>query len=163
LKIVFFLCLLFLLARATEKDVPLVIQDEPFPMIGEIALEPSENLIQGLSFPKDAQTLTLSMTWQIRQSGGSVCGIDGDCDGSLLDPGEECDDGNSDTADGCVNCTFVEFQVNTWTTDRQENPSITSLSNGGFVVVWTSGCSGSPCTNPQDGSGDGVYGRIFSQ
>jgi hypothetical protein len=50
----------------------MVIQDEPFPMIGEIALEPSENLIQGLSFPKDAQTLTLSMIWQVRQSATGI-------------------------------------------------------------------------------------------
>jgi hypothetical protein len=48
-----------------------------------------------------------------------------------------------------------EFQVNTWTTDYQWYPSITSLSNGGFVVVWES--------DGQDGSGYGVYGRIFSQ
>jgi hypothetical protein len=48
-----------------------------------------------------------------------------------------------------------EFQVNTWTTDWQQHPSITSLSNGGFVVVWDS--------NGQDGSSSGVYGRIFSQ
>jgi hypothetical protein len=33
--------------------------------------------------------------------------------------------------------------------------SITSLPNGGFVVVWESFV--------QDGSGYGVYGRIFSQ
>jgi hypothetical protein len=45
--------------------------------------------------------------------------------------------------------------VNTWTTGGQENVSITSLSNGGFVVVWQS--------QGQDGSGDGVYGRIFSE
>jgi hypothetical protein len=48
-----------------------------------------------------------------------------------------------------------EFQVNTWTTDAQGLPSITSLSNGGFVVVWQS--------NGQDGSDYGVFGRIFSQ
>jgi hypothetical protein len=48
-----------------------------------------------------------------------------------------------------------EFQVNTWTTNDQSSPSITSLPDGGFVVVWQS--------NGQDGSGWGVYGRIFSQ
>jgi hypothetical protein len=53
-----------------------------------------------------------------------------------------------------------EFQVNTWTTDRQWLPSITSLSNGGFVVVWESGCDYLGCT-PQDGSSDGVYGQRF--
>jgi hypothetical protein len=55
-----------------------------------------------------------------------------------------------------------EFQVNTWTTDYQGVPSITSLSNGGFVVVWTSGCLSQGCAG-QDGSGYGVYGRIFGQ
>jgi hypothetical protein len=48
-----------------------------------------------------------------------------------------------------------EFQVNTWTTGDQGAPSITSLSNGGFVVVWHS--------YGQDGSYWGVYGRMFSQ
>jgi hypothetical protein len=48
-----------------------------------------------------------------------------------------------------------EFQVNTWTTDDQSSPSVTSLSNGGFVVVWES--------NGQDGDGYGVYGRVFTQ
>ena len=81
------------------------------------------------------------------------CGADGDSDGSLLDPGEECDDGNTDTADGCLNCKFVDFQVNTWTTDDQRWPSIASLSNGGFVVVWES--------YGQDGSDLGVYAQRF--
>jgi hypothetical protein len=58
-----------------------------------------------------------------------------------------------------------EFQVNTWTTSDQANPSITSLPNGGFVVVWQSGCNpglGTSCTaTPQDGSGYGVYGQRF--
>jgi hypothetical protein len=85
--------------------------------------------------------------------GGSVCGIDGDCDGSPLDPGEVCDDGNSVRWDGCTDCLFLEFQVNTWTTDVQRYPSITSLSNGGFVVVWQS--------YGQDGSSWGVYGQRF--
>jgi len=85
--------------------------------------------------------------------GGSVCGMDGDCDGSLLDPGEVCDDGNSVRWDGCTDCLYLEFQVNTWTTSDQWYPSITSLSNGGFVVVWESW--------GQDGSYYGVYGQRF--
>jgi hypothetical protein len=48
-----------------------------------------------------------------------------------------------------------EFQVNTWTPDHQGVPSITSLLNGGFVVVWNS--------YRQDGPDWGVFGRIFSQ
>jgi hypothetical protein len=95
----------------------------------------------------------------------AVCGIDADCDGSLLDPGEVCDDGNSVRWDGCTDCLYLEFQVNTWTPDYQQYPSITSLSNGGFVVVWESGCDpylNISCTGtPQDGSKFGVYGQRF--
>ena len=87
--------------------------------------------------------------------GGAVCGIDGDCDGSLLDPGEACDDGNNVNWDGCTQCRYLEFQVNTWTTDVQSGPSVASLPSGGFVVVWQS--------SGQDGSDYGVYGRIFSE
>jgi hypothetical protein len=61
------------------------------------------------------------------------------------------DEGGGDGTD----CVYLEFQVNTWTADSQGLPSITSLSNGGFVVVWES--------YGQDGSGYGVYGRIFKQ
>jgi hypothetical protein len=92
--------------------------------------------------------------------GGSVCGLDGDCDGSLLDPGEVCDDGNSVRWDGCTDCRYLEFQVNTWTTGYQAIPSITSLPNGGFVVVWESGCTTTGCTW-QEGSSYGVYGQRF--
>jgi hypothetical protein len=38
---------------------------------------------------------------------------------------------------------------------------MTSLPDGGFVVVWKSECDYDWCA--QDGSGYGVYGRIFSQ
>ncbi|MGH9465567.1 MAG: hypothetical protein ACRD0X_07955, partial [Thermoanaerobaculia bacterium] len=46
-----------------------------------------------------------------------------------------------------------EFQVNTYTTNYQSNPSIAMEGGGGFVVVWSS--------NEQDGSGGGVFGRLF--
>ncbi|MBM4397067.1 MAG: hypothetical protein FJ087_15430 [Deltaproteobacteria bacterium] len=36
--------------------------------------------------------------------GASVCGTDGDCDGSAPDAGEECDDGNADPGDACRDC-----------------------------------------------------------
>jgi hypothetical protein len=62
-------------------------------------------------------------------------------------------DETSDRWDGCTDCLYLEFQVNTWTTGDQEYPSITSLPNGGFVVVWKS--------DGQDGSGSGVYGQRF--
>ena len=47
-----------------------------------------------------------------------------------------------------------EFQVNTETANSQSSPSVTVLSNGGFVVVWTS--------FNQDGDGGGIYGQRFN-
>ena len=48
---------------------------------------------------------------------------------------------------------LVDTQINTWTVNDQKNPSIASLSDGNFVVVWQS--------NLQNGSNYGIYGQIF--
>jgi Ca2+-binding RTX toxin-like protein len=48
-----------------------------------------------------------------------------------------------------------EFQVNTYTDSLQYNPSITALSDGGFVVTWES--------LGQDGSSDEIYGQRYDQ
>jgi hypothetical protein len=48
-----------------------------------------------------------------------------------------------------------EFQVNTTTMFTQFNPSIASLSNGGFIISWFS--------RFQDGSGDGIYAQLFDR
>ena len=45
----------------------------------------------------------------------------------------------------------AEFQVNTYTSNDQYNPSITDLADGGFVITWES--------SGQDGSGYGIYGQ----
>ena len=47
-----------------------------------------------------------------------------------------------------------EFRVNVYTLDMQDNPSVSALPGGDFVVVWESA--------GQDGSGEGVFGRRFS-
>ena len=47
-----------------------------------------------------------------------------------------------------------EIRVNSFTTGTQTNPAITLLSNGTFVVAWTSA--------GQDGSGEGVYAQRFA-
>jgi hypothetical protein len=47
-----------------------------------------------------------------------------------------------------------EFQVNTYTTGDQRNPSVSAATNGDFVVAWQS--------NLQDGAGSGVFARRFS-
>jgi VCBS repeat-containing protein len=47
-----------------------------------------------------------------------------------------------------------ETLVNTYTTDSQTNPIITSLSDGGWVVTWNS--------DGQDGSGTGIYQQRYN-
>jgi hypothetical protein len=47
-----------------------------------------------------------------------------------------------------------EFQVNTYTTNSQSNPSVAMDSDGDFVVTWRS--------YGQDGSGFGIYGQRYN-
>ncbi len=47
----------------------------------------------------------------------------------------------------------AEFQVNTYTTDRQITPAVAMDSQGDFVVVWNS--------DGQDGSFAGIYGQRY--
>ena len=47
----------------------------------------------------------------------------------------------------------LEFQINTYTSDSQSEPSIAALSDGGFVVCWESA--------GQDGNHDGIFGQLF--
>jgi len=46
-----------------------------------------------------------------------------------------------------------EFQVNSYTTNAQNNPAVATTASGAFVVVW--------CSNGQDGSGNGVFGQRY--
>ena len=46
-----------------------------------------------------------------------------------------------------------EFRVNTYTSNSQYDPSITSLADGGFIVAWES--------SGQDGDGYGIYAQRF--
>lgn len=48
-----------------------------------------------------------------------------------------------------------EFQIHSNTSDHQNKVSIDALPQGGFVVSWTSA--------GQDGSGDGIYRKIYAQ
>ncbi|MBA5778217.1 cadherin-like domain-containing protein, partial [Stappia sp. F7233] len=47
-----------------------------------------------------------------------------------------------------------EFRINSYTTNHQNEPSVTGLVNGGFVVTWHS--------FNQDGSSWGIYGRRYN-
>lgn len=54
--------------------------------------------------------------------------------------------------DGCA--VGAEFRINTVTTNWQFEPSIAALSDGGYVVAWTS--------SGQDASGNGVYAQRYT-
>ncbi|MET0105790.1 MAG: calcium-binding protein [Sedimenticola sp.] len=47
-----------------------------------------------------------------------------------------------------------EFQINTYTNSIQHGPSVTSLSDDGFVVTWWS--------DGQDGSANGIFGQRYN-
>jgi len=54
----------------------------------------------------------------------------------------------------------TEFQVNTYTTDDQENPSVAVAANGDFVVAWESGYGQG---GGQDGDAEGVFAQRYVQ
>ena len=47
-----------------------------------------------------------------------------------------------------------EFQINSRTSGDQQDPTVTSLTDGGFVVTWMS--------YDQDASGWGIYGQRYA-
>ena len=55
-------------------------------------------------------------------------------------------------ADGTTNGN--EFQINTHTDSYKDDPSVASLSNGGFVVTWAS--------DDQDGDHSGIFGQRYN-
>lgn len=55
--------------------------------------------------------------------------------------------------DSNANFTTGEIQVNTYTPNNQENPSIAVNADGTFAVVWES--------DGQDGSSEGIYAQVF--
>jgi hypothetical protein len=48
-----------------------------------------------------------------------------------------------------------EFQVNTYTNNAQSSPSVSGLTNGGFIICWNS--------YEQDGSGYGIYAQVYNE
>jgi hypothetical protein len=53
-----------------------------------------------------------------------------------------------------------EEPVNSYTTNNQQNPSITALADGGWVVTWES--FGQDTADPNDPQSRGVYQQRFS-
>ena len=52
------------------------------------------------------------------------------------------------------NTVGAEFRANTYKQGYQNEPAVTGLLGGGFVVAWES-------ANQQDGSADGVFGQVY--
>jgi hypothetical protein len=55
-----------------------------------------------------------------------------------------------------------EIQANQYTTEDQDYPAMTALPNGAFVVAWQSGSYFYEELASPDGSGTGIYARIFN-
>ena len=95
-----------------------------------------------------------------KQCGGDGCG--GDCgtcgNGFECSPqawcGVLCDDGNATLWDGCSFGVVSEALVNEWAAGDQRAPAVAVFPDGEYAVAWES--------VGQDGSGVGVYARIFS-
>lgn len=85
--------------------------------------------------------------------GGSICGIDANCDGKPKDPGEQCDDGNAVDWDGCTRCKLTETRINQVTQKDQDAPSVSAWGNGTFIAAWESMSA--------DPSGYGITARRF--
>jgi hypothetical protein len=64
-----------------------------------------------------------------------------------------CFDDNEVDWDGCTEGDLTEFLVTDTTANAQTAPAVAGQSNGDFVAVWVS--------EGEDGSGAGVYGRVF--
>ncbi len=68
---------------------------------------------------------------------------------------EQCDDGNDSAEDGCTPaCTFTEFGVDQTEGYVCYDPRVSSLADGGFIVVWQNNLVG------PEGS-DSIRGRRF--
>ena len=76
------------------------------------------------------------VTWQSHDQDGSDAGI------------------FAQQYDANRNPVGAEFQVNTYTDSNQYAPSVTGLTNGGYVVTWES--------NSQDGSLFGIFAQQYS-
>lgn len=73
-------------------------------------------------------------------------------------------DGNSDGIygqryDSAGNVSIAEFKINTTTANAQRHPEVTVLSDGSYVVIWTSYAT---AAQGGDGDGQGVFGQMFN-
>jgi len=95
-----------------------------------------------------------------KECGPDACGNEcGQCqdgkeckNGKCLPPGMECYDGNDVDWDGCNGAKLAEFVVPSTTWDQQSDPSVATLPDGRWVVVWETYVPG--CQSE-------IHGRLF--
>lgn len=113
-----------------------------------------------LGFSPQGSEFRVNTTTALYQADPSVSGL---ADGGYVivwgaadsnaAPETEADDIWGQRYDATGNTVGSEFLVNTYTSSYQINPVVTSLANGGFVVVWAS--------NGVDGAGLGISSQRF--
>ncbi|WP_137156340.1 calcium-binding protein [Rhizobium sp. FKL33] len=107
---------------------------------GDLVMEQAINDTAGSSVSyvstEELANGNLVITW-------STSGTDGDAFGAYMKIVE---------SDGDV--VLAETRVNTYTSGSQAQQEVVALDGGGFAIVWTS--------NGQDGSGNGVYMKVYS-
>ena len=84
---------------------------------------------------------------------GGSCGVCPECGNGEVEEGEECDDGNDFTWDGCDQCVIAEFQLNYFASGGQTSPDVAVFSSGGFVVTWE--------VEEEESTDLDVYARLF--
>jgi hypothetical protein len=87
--------------------------------------------------------LTLAPTGMDGMDGGtdSAPGFDSNvpnlCGNGALDPGEECDDGDTDDTDFCAGCSINEIPAATPATLAAAEPRVAMRDSGEVLVLWT--------------------------
>jgi cysteine-rich repeat protein len=71
---------------------------------GEESSGPSSGASEGGTTTSSSTTMEGTTQAEISSDGSSEGGIDESCGNGVLDPTEECDDGNEDLCDGCEDC-----------------------------------------------------------
>jgi len=119
-------------------------------------------LLSLLSIKITAQIINYNTEFQVntftenKQNAPSICGIP---DGGFVAVWESYGKDNSgygiygQAYNSDMSLKGEEFRVNSFTSNDQQNPSISTLSDGGFIVVWESAL--------QDGSGWGIFAQAF--
>ena len=112
-------------------------------LLAGATLDRVETLLSALTYQNDSDDPRVSRTYSLLIEDG---------DGGLTQP-RAIEIRVTDTPEvGAPVAVGGDTQVNTFTTSDQDDPEVTTLTDGGWVVVWRSN---------QDGDGDGIFGQRY--